>query len=108
MRNALPANKHKEMIDLLEQGYTVDVVSNWLGVIPEYVSQYSKDIISITDETLEEDVIDPYKDFEPEDFLVTDIKQFRKYVQDNIDCTLLSNSKLSHILSVYKKHRGNE
>jgi hypothetical protein len=104
MRQALPPNKHKEMIDLISQGYSIDEVANWMDVAHSYVRQYFDTPPEIVYPVIE----DPYKDFTNKDFVLTDLKTFRQWVIKNLDPDLSPFSKRAYVVSRYKALKNNE
>ena len=132
MKNGLNEKQHQTMIDLLMSGKSIDEVSIWMNVYPEYVEKYWVELkneakgthkidyleptqvmsndpvrgskhIDWVEPDFVDDVIDPYKGMSDLELESVDLKELRKYVKANLVSTLAPNSKQEHVIKAYKE-----
>lgn len=98
------------MLGLLAKGHSIQEVAKWLEVNIQYVIKHApkgstkgyEQKAPLKTEVLEPVTKDPYSTMSDEDLTKTNLKEFRKYVQINIDGNLPNNSKRTDIIKAYK------
>lgn len=106
MRQGLTPKRHLEMIDLLMKGYSVNLVSRWMDVIPSYIQAHLPPELQVSQPPPPPPIYDPYADYTTKQLLTCDLKSFRQWMIDNVDETITPFSKRDTLIKRYQQYRG--